>query len=73
MLFDIDLLMVNRKANVKKFSSFKLSFFWCKREVFTTLPDTGVVIVVSKVSRFSPYNFRPYFSLTEKMSYKPGV
>ena len=39
-------------------------FFGCKRETFTTSPDTGVVLVVSRVSRFSPDNFRPYFSRT---------
>ena len=43
-----------------------IKFFWCKREAFTTPPDTGVVLVVSRVSLFSPYNFRRYFSRTVK-------
>ena len=34
--------------------------------MFTTKPDTGVVLVVLLVSRSSPDNFRPYFSLTVK-------
>ena len=41
-------------------------FSVCERKAFTTPPDTGVVLVVSQVSRFSPYNFRLYFSRTVK-------
>ena len=41
-------------------------FFGCKHEAFTKPPDTSVVLVVSRVSRFSRYNFSPYFSRTVK-------